>query len=247
MANQHSKRSPWLAAVVAGLVVSAPLSLAQDLPQAAPSAGDAAPPLDDAATPGLVDPDGDKLSLDEPGQERAPNAAKPLPAPDSPEAAREVTMRAMYNALANARSTEQANQVAAAIERIWLDAGSDTISVLMERSLQSANGGNTDLAIQLLDTIVDLAPDYAEGWNRRAYVLFLADQPVRALGDLRRALALEPKHFRALDGMAKILASQGEKKAALMTLEKLREINPKAENLEQSIEDLKREVEGQGI
>ena len=40
--------------------------------------------------------------------------------------------------------------------------------------------------------VVDLAPDYTEAWNRRAYVHFVRNDIERALGDLRRTLALDP-------------------------------------------------------
>ena len=69
-----------------------------------------------------------------------------------------------------------------------------------------------ELALKLLDAVVELAPDYAEGWNRRAYVHYMQSDYERAMGDLRRVLALEPNHFKALDGLAQILREIGEKK-----------------------------------
>jgi len=68
-----------------------------------------------------------------------------------------------------------------------------------------------------------------------------------ALGDLRRALALDPNHFKALDGLAQILREIGQKKAALQALKQLIDVHPFWSGAQEAIEELTREVEGQGI
>ena len=94
---------------------------------------------------------------------------------------------------------------------------------------------------------MELAPDYAEGWNRRAYVYFLKNDYERALGDLRRALALEPNHFKALEGLARILRDIGQKKSALQAYKQLLTINPFLAGAKEAVDELTVEVEGQGI
>ena len=80
--------------------------------------------------------------------------------------------------------------------------------------------------MKLLDHIVELAPDFTEAWNRRAYVHFVRNEIELALGDLRRALALDPNHFKALDGLGQILREIGQKKAALKAFKQLLEVHP---------------------
>src|SRR5690349_1121819 len=115
----------------------------------------------------------------------------------------------LYAYLATAANEQEAKPVADAIERLWLQSGSDTISLLMERSAAAVAAKNPELALQLLNAVVALAPDFAEGFNRRAYVNFSQGNLEGAVGDLRRALALEPNHFRALDGLAQIWREHG--------------------------------------
>ena len=153
----------------------------------------------------------------------------------------------LYAYLAATENAGTAAPLVAAIERLWLFSGSDTIDVLMERVLKAVAEQNLDLAEKLADTIVDLEPGFAEGWNRRALVAFLRDDKENALNALRRALALEPNHFKALDGMAQILRDQGDKVSALKTYEKLLEIDPFWEGAQEAVDQLKREVEGEGI
>jgi tetratricopeptide (TPR) repeat protein len=68
-----------------------------------------------------------------------------------------------------------------------------------------------------------------------------------ALGDLRRALALDPNHFKALDGLGQILREIGQKKAALKAFKQLLEVHPYWSGAQQLVDELAREVEGQGI
>ncbi|MEW5964860.1 MAG: tetratricopeptide repeat protein [Pseudomonadota bacterium] len=156
-------------------------------------------------------------------------------------------LEGLYAHLATADGEESAQLIAQSIERIWLHSGSETVSLLMGRAIRAAEEKRLDLAIQLLDAVVELAPDFAEGWNRRALVHYMRDDYALALGDLRRVLALEPNHFKALDGLVQILREMGEKKAALKALQQLLAIHPHWQGGKQALEELAREVEGQGI
>ena len=90
-------------------------------------------------------------------------------------------------------------------------------------------------------------PDPAEAWNRRAYVYFVQNNIERALGDLRRALALDPNHFKALDGLGQILREIGQKKGALKAFQQLLDVHPFWQGAKQAVEELERDVDGQGI
>ena len=113
--------------------------------------------------------------------------------------------------------------------------------------MQAVAEEKLDLAIKLLDHVVALAPDFTEGWNRRAYAYFVKSDVDHALGDLRRALALDPNHFKALEGLAQIMREIGEKKAALKAYRQLLSVHPYWPGAQQAIEELERDVDGQGI
>lgn len=171
--------------------------------------------------------------------------AKP-PQPDTPEQ-RARLLSDLYAHLATADNASDAAHITDAIERLWAFSGSATIDVLMERAAAAAAAKNNELALKLLDAVVDLAPDFAEGWNRRAYVYYTMNDYERALGDLRRAVALEPNHFKAIEGIAQIFKETGRKKAALKAYQELLQINPNASDVREAVKELTRDVEGQGI
>jgi tetratricopeptide (TPR) repeat protein len=153
----------------------------------------------------------------------------------------------LYALLATAENEEAAERTSKAIARLWLNSGSDTVTVLMARAAKAMEDKNPRLALRMLDAVVEQAPDYAEGWSQRAHVLYLEGEVHRALGDLRRALALDPNHFRALSALGHILREYGAKEGALAAYRKLLEVNPFAEGAQKAVEELEREVKGQGI
>ena len=182
-----------------------------------------------------------------------PGATFPSAKPQQKQAEKEVPqdrdalLAELYTHLAQTHDANQAAPIAEAIEQLWLQSGSDTIGVLMARSAKAINDKKNDLALEFLNAVVELAPDFAEGWNRRAYVEFLDNNYEGAVGDLRRALALEPNHFKALEGLARILRETGQKKAALQVYKQILKIDPFLEGAKEAVDELSVEVEGQGI
>lgn len=184
-----------------------------------------------------------------PGTERAakgPPGMMGLPFPKSPDDVPK-TLESLYAFLATEPDKRQGGEIGAAIEKLWRYTGGDTVNLLIDRAENFSAKNETERGLPLADAAVDLAPDYAEAWSHRAYLHYRMQNYNAALGDLRRALALEPNHFRALDGMAKILVLLGEKKAALQAYEKLILVHPNIEGGKESLDELKKELEGQGI
>jgi tetratricopeptide (TPR) repeat protein len=178
------------------------------------------------------------------GAKKGPQRGTSLP---KNPAEREKTLSDLYALLATADDEDTAKAIADAIERVWLHSGSATVDLLMERSSKAMSQKKTDLALKLLDRVVELAPDFTEGWSRRAYVYFVQSNVERALGDLRRALALDPNHYKALDGLANILREIGQKKPALKAFKQLLDVHPYWSGAKQAVEELEREVEGQDL
>jgi tetratricopeptide (TPR) repeat protein len=153
----------------------------------------------------------------------------------------------LYERLSAADNSENAEVLAGTIEQLWLYSGSDTVNLLMERSLKALSDKKVELSLKILDGIVALRPDYAEAWNRRAYVHFSQKDFGRAMADLQQVLALEPRHFKAISGLATIMREFGQKAGALKAYRKLLEIHPFWSDAEQAVRELEREVEGDNI
>lgn len=185
---------------------------------------------------------------------KAPPEPKPIPksmrkpgASAVPEGAgeRAKLLDELYAHLATAEDEAVAKRITTAIEHVWMTTGSDTVSLLMERSRRAVRDKNPELAMRLLDRAVALAPDYPELFNQRAAVHFLRNNTRLALGDLRRAIALDPNHYKALEALGQLFKEMDRKKAALEVYRKLYEIHPHMSGVKSTLEELTRDVEGQ--
>ncbi len=102
-------------------------------------------------------------------------------------------------------------------------------------------------ALDDFSTAVAWAPDFAEAWHKRATVHFLMGNYPASIADLRRTLALEPRHFGALAGLGLIYLKLDDERAALKALEKALEINPHLPRTRQNVRELHERLDGKNI
>ena len=126
----------------------------------------------------------------------------------------------------------------------WIDSGSPTINLLMDRAAQAMRRKKTGLAEDLLDQVVVLQPEYAEGWNRRATLYFTLSDFSRSIADIRATLALEPRHFGALSGLAAILQRLNRQEEALETWYRVLEIYPANSAAQKAVIELEERLSG---
>jgi len=153
----------------------------------------------------------------------------------------------LYAQLAAAEDDKAASKFASNIEKLWRLSGSDTVNLLISRAAKVAGEKRNDLAEKLLDRAVKIAPDYTEGFSQRAFYFYSQNNLTAAVGDLRRVLALDPNHFKAMEGLVQIWRDTGNKKAAYEVLKRLLDVHPFAPGAQQIFDELKVEVEGRGI
>ena len=251
---------------VAGMPAAAspPLVLAQFFEHFDEFEGGEEAPAEEPSGPALkgLDPEGFDLDgltgegeAPTPGTEAAPNLPPQtddgiglgqVPA-DLEPAERSALLADLYDKLAQTNDATMAEPITAAIEELWASSGSDTVDLLMGRATRFANASELDLSLSILDAIVDIAPGEAEAWYLRAKVNVLAGKPESALIDLRRALRLDAKHYRAITDLGLLLETLGAKKEALEAYRRALEVNPFMDDAKAGVDALKREVEGQDI
>jgi tetratricopeptide (TPR) repeat protein len=175
-----------------------------------------------------------------------PAADASTQAPDQP-VSNDTVLNDLYDKLAVAKSPEEANALAGAIDRARLCSGSDTIDLLMSRALSASQAGDNALAIELLSTIIRLRPQFTEAWNKRATLLFMDDNDTRSMADIAETLKREPRHYGAWAGLGMILMHRGDKKRAYDAFKRALAINPFLDDIKKSVDQMQVDVEGQGI
>jgi len=152
-------------------------------------------------------------------------AQVPAQPPASSDLARAQRLDELFALLKATKAESDGDEIVAAIWTLWLQSGNAEIDEAMQRAVL-AMGGAPALALPILDDIVARAPQWAEGWNKRATVLYLLGEHDRSLADIDRVLALEPRHFGALAGIGLIRMDKGENRLALAAFRRALAINP---------------------
>ncbi len=153
----------------------------------------------------------------------------------------------LFAALKIAPDAESAKAIEGRIWAMWTASGSDTCNLLMGRVKAATDAKDYDLAIKLLDAVIEIKPDYVEAWNRRATLNYLIKDYGHSLSDIREVLIREPRHFGALSGLGLILQDIGDDKHALEAYRKALAIDPHLDNLPDVVKTLSEKVEGRDI
>ena len=148
-------------------------------------------------------------------------------------------LEALFDTLRTSSDTAELSEVEASIWEIWYDSGEADIDALMIEAGALASAGNLPAAEKVYARIIELAPGFSEGWNRRATVRFYQQDYDGSLADIEQTLKLEPRHFGAMWGLGMILGLQQNYQRAILAFEKLLEIKPNARDARPRIELLK--------
>jgi tetratricopeptide (TPR) repeat protein len=182
--------------------------------------------------------------LDKPGPQ---DLAQPPANPPKLKRDRFHNLDFLFGALKVAPDDASAKIVEDRIWAVWLASGGDTCNLLMARVKVAVEAEKYDLAIRLLDAIIELKPNYVEAWNRRATVFFLKKDYGNALADLAKVLTLEPRHFGALTGLGAIMQDLGDEKGALIAFRQALAIDPHLQGVGDKVKTLAVKVEGQDL
>jgi tetratricopeptide (TPR) repeat protein len=153
----------------------------------------------------------------------------------------------LFDALKAAPDADTAKQVENRIWALWLASGSDTANLLMTRAKAAIDAKDLDLAVKLLDSIVEIRPDYIEAWNRRATIHYMRKDFGKSMEDIRQVLMREPRHFAAISGLGMILQEFGDEKRALDAFRKALAIHPHLQKIPDLVKSLTEKVEGRDI
>ncbi|WP_395449643.1 tetratricopeptide repeat protein [Aminobacter sp. UC22_36] len=153
----------------------------------------------------------------------------------------------LFSDLKRERNEKAAERLASRIWEAWYRSGSASVDLMMLWSQQALEAKKFDVALDFLDQVVTLQPQYAEGWNRRATVHFLMQNYRKSMADIERTLELEPRHFGALSGMAQIMALTDHDELALQAWQRVLDIYPMLRNAQNEVSRLSEELAGEGI
>lgn len=132
----------------------------------------------------------------------------------------------LFNLLENASNPAEAASVEQQIWTIWHTAPDAELQALLENGMAAMNRADFGHALELFDKITEKAPEYAEGWNKRATVNYLLNNFNDSLSDIAETLKHEPRHFGALSGKGLVHIRSDNLDDALVAFEEALRVSP---------------------
>ena len=102
-------------------------------------------------------------------------------------------------------------------------------------------------AIKIFDEVIELDPNWAEAWNKRATVLYILGNYEASQKDIDKVLSLEKRHFGALAGQGLVNIKLENYEKAIKSYEKAQEIYPSMQSPKKMIKQIEELIKQQLI
>ncbi len=149
----------------------------------------------------------------------------------------------LFDRLHETENHVEAVSITNQIWRVWRHFDDEDVTLLMAQGMQSMHGADLKVAVEYFSKVVDLAPEFAEGWNARATAYYMMGEYELSTSDVKQTLRLEPRHFGALSGQGLIYMQLENHLAALVFLERALQYNPHMHNISESIKLIRKQIQ----
>lgn len=165
-------------------------------------------------------------------------------APHAPAwAVNEARLDDLYMQLKDAERDE-AIRLAREIERERANSGSPAMNLLIKRGEDALEAGDLEAALNHFTAVTDHAPDFAEGWHRRAQVFVAMEMYGPAVADLERVLETRPRHYDAIATLGGILIQINKPELAKEAFDEVLAIHPHHPEVTEALERIGPDVNG---
>ena len=120
----------------------------------------------------------------------------------------------------------RAAQAAGALWDMWSRSGNGEVDRLFRDGVAAMEARDFSRAESLFAQIIEIAPDFAEGWNKRATVRYLAEDYAGAIADCEETIRRKPRHFGALSGQGLCHVALGQMREAADLFRRCLEVYP---------------------
>ena len=150
--------------------------------------------------------------------------------------------------LASSLSPSESGLIRREVWSLWLEGYIDrTNKNKIDEALDLFNAGKLEQAKIAFSEIIELDPDYVEGWNKRATVKFLLGDFHGSLKDIEEVLKRQPRHFGAISGSGLIHIHNSNFIEAYKSYKKLIEIDPQNEDSKRYLPMLESKIYGKSL
>ena len=131
------------------------------------------------------------------------------------------TLNNLFNQLEKINNSKSAVLLEEKIWSIWNEHPTNNkLTEKLKFGTELMQYGDYNYALKVFDNIIVTDPAWSEAWNKRATLYFLMSQFTNSLDDIDKVLDIEPRHFGALSGQARIFIKLQKYEKAIKSLER---------------------------
>ena len=148
----------------------------------------------------------------------------------------------LFIQLSKVNDTKEQSSIVSQIWEEWMKIENPDVKIVMDSMSDFFMSKNYKSAISALTLAIELEPNYAEAYNKRATFYFMMGDYENSMRDIKATLYLEPRHFGALDGLSRILISYKNYNGALKVYQEMKKLMPNDTSVDMKIENLNQMV-----
>jgi tetratricopeptide (TPR) repeat protein len=138
-------------------------------------------------------------------------------------------------ALLHADDPELVALAEATLWQMWSRSGDPTVDALFAEGLRALEAQDWLGAVAAFSRVIEAAPTFAEGWNKRATARYLATHYATSITDCEEVVRLNPHHFGALTGQGLCHAALGQLREAARCFRRALQVHPRLEAVRQHL------------
>ena len=123
----------------------------------------------------------------------------------------------------------------------------ENLTLMLFEGSDLINNNRLNEAVNLFTKVIEIDPQWAEAWNKRATALYLLGEFQKSQNDIDKVLELEDRHFGALSGQGLVNIQLKNYEKAIMSYEKVQEIYPSMKSPQIMIKEIERLIKKQSI
>ena len=145
----------------------------------------------------------------------------------SAQSSQENILNNLFYQLGTVNNSKSASLLEEKIWSIWNEHPTNIkLTERLEFGTELMQYGDYNYALKVFDNIIVSDPKWSEAWNKRATVYFLMSQFTDSLVDIDKVLNIEPRHFGALSGQARIFIKLQKYEEAIKSIERALKFYP---------------------
>ena len=159
-----------------------------------------------------------------------------------------IRLNQLFEQLKKSNNTSLAFEIEMKIWNIWSTHPThDNLTQSLAKGSSLMSEGELEAAYKIFSTIIESTPDWAEGWNKRATVLYLMGRYQESLKDIDEVLKRESRHFGALSGQGLVHTKLKNYEKAIKSYETVQKIYPSISSAKVMIPQLKKIIKEEAI